>query len=426
MTNPNQHIIPRDQHSVSREFISENALKVLYRLHKSGYQAFLVGGGVRDILLGLRPKDFDIATDATPEEIKKLFRNCRIIGRRFRLAHILYGRDIIEVATFRAHCDDNIEQRNDGMIVRDNVYGTVEEDAIRRDFTVNALYYNIADFSIHDYCGGLKDLEKRQLKMIGDPIERYKEDPVRMLRAVRLGCKLGLTIEDNTAKPINEMAHLLEGIPAARLWEEYKKMFLSGRGQRTFNQLKSFGLLQYLFPQTSKGIAEDDDFAEFVTLALENTDRRIGEDKSINPAFLLAVMLWKPLMDRTERLVSKGMHSNDAFYKNFNPTINQQSQTVSIMKRHGAVMQDIWALQIRLKFNYGKRVWSVLDHPRFRAGYDFLVLRSEIDPSLKPLADWWTEFQEAGREQRIKMIAKGKSLGQKRNPRKRKSRTSNS
>ena len=424
MSSPNKHIIPRDQHSVSREFISENALKVLYRLHKGGYEAFLVGGGVRDILLGLRPKDFDIATNATPEQIKKLFRNCRIIGRRFRLAHILYGRDIIEVATFRAHCDDNIEQRGDGMIVRDNVYGTVEEDAIRRDFTVNALYYNIADFSIHDYCGGLTDLEKRQLKMIGDPIERYKEDPVRMLRAVRLGCKLNLTIEENTAKPINDMAHLLEGIPAARLWEEYKKMFLSGRGQRTFNQLKSFGLLPYLFPQTTKAIDEDDDFAEFVASALENTDRRISQDKSINPAFLLAVMLWKPLMDRTDRLVNKGMHFNDAFYKNFNPTINEQSQTVSIMKRYGAVMQDIWALQIRLKFNYGKRVWSVLEHPRFRAGYDFLLLRSEVDPSLKPLADWWTDFQEASREQRIKMIAKGKNPSNKRRSRKRKSRTS--
>ncbi|WP_251358297.1 polynucleotide adenylyltransferase PcnB [Kangiella sp. TOML190] len=422
MTNPNQSIIPRDQHSVSRDFISDNALKVLYRLHKGGYQAFLVGGGVRDILLGLRPKDFDIATDATPEQVKKLFRNCRIIGRRFRLAHILYGRDIIEVATFRAHCDDNIEQGADGMIVRDNVYGTVEEDAIRRDFTVNALYYNIADFSIHDYCGGLADLEKRQLKMIGDPVERYREDPVRMLRAVRLGCKLNLTIEQQTAKPIAELAQLLEGVPAARLWEEYKKMFLSGKGQRTFNQLKHFGLLPYLFPQTSKAMAENDDFAELVTIALENTDSRLRDDKTVNPAFLQAVMLWQPLLDKTEKLVAKGMGFNDAFYKSMNPVINQQSQTVSVMRRYAGVIQDIWALQIRLKTNYGKRVWSLLEHPRFRAAYDFLLLRAEIDPSHQRLADWWTEFQEASREQRLKMLAKSKSKGSKRRPRKRKSR----
>lgn len=418
MTNPNQHIIPRAEHSVSRAFISDNALKVLYRLHKGGYEAFLVGGGVRDILLGLRPKDFDIATNATPEQVKKLFRNCRIIGRRFRLAHILFGRDIIEVATFRAHCDDNIEQRGDGMIVRDNVYGTVEEDAIRRDFTVNALYYNIADFSLHDYCGGLTDLRKKQMSIIGDPELRYREDPVRMLRAIRLASKLELNIESKTANAIKPNAELLLQVPAARLWEEYKKMFLAGKAEKTFLALQEYGLLKFLFPTMVDSMRTAENAEAFIIQALRNTDDRLAEGKTINPAFLQAVFLWFPLLEKAEALQSKRNSFNDAFYKSMNRVITEQSQHVSIMRRYGNMIQDIWAMQLRLKTTSGKRVWSIFEHPKFRAAYDFLLLRATIDPSLAPLAQWWTDFQEVSREQKITMISKNKPAGKKRRPRK--------
>ena len=403
-----KHIITRDQHSVSRKDISDNALKVLYRLNKAGYDAFLVGGGVRDILLGLHPKDFDITTNATPEQIRSLFRNSRIIGRRFKLVHIMFGRDIIEVATFRAHCDSNIEQAKEGMILRDNVYGTIEEDAERRDFTVNALYYSVKDFSVHDYCGGLTDLRKRQLRMIGDPETRYREDPVRMLRAVRLATKLNLSIEPKTLEPITELAPLMEQVPAARLFEEYRKMFLSGKGEDTFKALQELGLLQKLFPATDTLLAEHQDFETFIHAALENTDKRIASDNTVNPAFLIAVFLWQPLLERAHQLETKGMNFNDAFFKSMGYMLSEQSRYISIPKRYSLVIRDIWALQVRLPQRFGKKVWSVLSHPRFRAAYDFLMLRAESDPSLREVADWWTKFQDADKATQQAMLPKNK------------------
>ncbi|WP_345292619.1 polynucleotide adenylyltransferase PcnB [Kangiella marina] len=413
MTQPS-HIIPRDQHTVSRKNISDNALKVLYRLNKAGYDAYLVGGGVRDILLGLQPKDFDITTNATPEQIRSLFRNSRIIGRRFKLVHIMFGRDIIEVATFRAHCDSNIQQAKDGMILRDNVYGTIEEDAERRDFTVNALYYSVKDFSVHDYCNGLTDLRKRQLRMIGDPETRYREDPVRMLRAVRLAVKLDLTIEPKSLAPISELAPLLEQVPAARLFEEYRKMFLSGKGEATFKALQAHDLLQKLFPATDTLLAEHQDFDVFIHAALENTDKRIASDNTVNPAFLIAVFLWQPLLERAHQLETKGMNFNDAFFKSMGHMLGEQSQHISIPKRYSLVIRDIWALQARLPQRHGKKVWSVLNHPRFRAGYDFLLLRAESDPSLREVADWWTEFQDADKDTQRAMLPKNKRRKSKR------------
>ena len=404
----NSHIIPRDQHSVSRKDISDNALKVLYRLNKAGYDAFLVGGGVRDILLGLHPKDFDITTNATPEQIRSLFRNSRIIGRRFKLVHIMFGRDVIEVATFRAHCDSNIEQAKDGMILRDNVYGTIEEDAERRDFTVNALYYSVCDFSVHDYCNGLTDLRKRQLRMIGDPETRYREDPVRMLRAIRLSEKLGLTIEPKTLKPIAELAPLLEQVPAARLFEEYRKMFLAGSGEATFKALLQYGLLSKLFPKTDAMVAEHQDFETFIHAALDNTDQRIASDNTVNPAFLIAVFLWQPLLEQSHQLETKGMNFNDAFFKSMGKVLGEQGQFISIPRRYGLVIRDIWALQVRLPQRHGKKVWGVLNHPRFRAGYDFLLLRAESDPSLREIADWWTKFQDADKDTQRSMLPKGR------------------
>ncbi len=413
MTQPN-HIITRDNHTVSRKEISDNALKVLYRLSKAGYEAFLVGGGVRDILLGLHPKDFDIATNATPEQIRKLFRNSRIIGRRFKLVHILFGRDMIEVATFRAHCDQNIEQASEGMIIRDNVYGDIEEDAERRDFTVNALYYNIKDFSVHDYCGGLTDLRKRQLRMIGDAETRYREDPVRMLRAIRLATKLDLTIEPNTLDPIAKLAPLLEQVPAARLWEEYRKMFLSGKGLATFKALQQHELLQKLFPVTEHLLHEHPDFEAFIESALINTDKRLAEDKTVNPAFLIAVMLWQPLLEQAHRMETKGVNFNDAFFKSMGKVLGKQSQHIAIPRRYGLIIRDIWALQLRLPQRRGKKVWSILEHPRFRAAYDFLVLRAEADPSLREVADWWTKFQDADKDTQRSMLPKRKRRQPKR------------
>lgn len=292
-------IIPRDQHTVSRAFISENALKVLYRLKNAEYKAYLVGGGVRDILLGREPKDFDVVTDAKPEQIRELFRNCRLIGRRFRLAHVQFGREIIEVSTFRAphHVSDqgggHVEE---GRIIRDNVYGDIDDDVWRRDFTVNALFYNIEDFSIVDYVGGVKDLETGQLKLIGDPAQRYIEDPVRMLRAVRFATKLGLRIHPQAEEPIKQYAELLEGIPPARLFEEMLKLFIGGYALQTFEALRHYSLFKYLFPQTDKLLdtPERDYPHTFIMQALKNTDQRLNDGSSVTPGFLLAAILWEP------------------------------------------------------------------------------------------------------------------------------------
>lgn len=401
---PHSQVISRDQHTISRKDISDNALKVLYRLKKSGYEAFLVGGGVRDILLGLHPKDFDIATNATPEQCRKLFKNCRVVGRRFKLAHILFGKDIIEVATFRAHCDDNIKQGQEGIIISDNVYGSIEEDAIRRDFTINALYYNIKDFTVHDYCSGLTDLRNKQLRMIGDPETRFREDPVRMLRAIRLSEKLGLTIEPNTLSPIAQLSHLLEQVPSARLWEEYRKMFLAGHAEKTFYALQKHDLLHKLLPATERSLHAHESFNSFIQQALRNTDNRILQELSVNPAFLIAVLLWQPLLDLAESLQSKGISFNDAFFKCMSKVLDSQHQKISIPRRYSLVVRDIWSLQLRLPFHHGKKAYNIFEHPRFRAAYDFLLLRAAVDPKQQELADWWTQFQDADKEERKKLI----------------------
>ncbi|WP_144393101.1 polynucleotide adenylyltransferase PcnB [Pleionea sediminis] len=401
-------VLRRNDHSVSRKLISANALKVLNRLHRANYQAYLVGGGVRDILLGLHPKDFDIATNATPEEIKKLFRNCRIIGRRFRLAHILFGRETIEVATFRANHDQSSphgQTHASGMLVRDNVYGSLEEDAERRDFTVNALYYSSDDYTVRDFTGGLADLNQRHLRLIGDPLTRYQEDPVRMLRAVRLAVKLGLTIEENTAKPIAPNAQLLRNVSAARLWDESHKLFLAGHAQDTYRELRNYGLFRYMLPATQQSLELDDKdtFNQFILAALESTDQRAKQEKPITPAFLYAVFLWQPLLHRAEQLVEQGMSKNDALHKAMSQVLTEQSQFISIPKRFSLVIRDMWALQSRLEYRT-HRSYKLLEHPKFRAAYDFLVLRSQADEKLNSIANWWTRYQEASPEGQRSMI----------------------
>jgi poly(A) polymerase len=427
-------ILKRDAHCVSRKNISPNALKVLYRLNDAGYQAYLVGGGVRDILLGLHPKDFDVATDATPEEIYDLFRNCRLIGRRFRLAHILYGREVIEVATFRAGHDgstdvskqaptDKRKTKNDhartsdhGMLTRDNVYGTMLEDAFRRDFTVNALYYTVRDFSVIDYTNGLQDLAERKLRLIGDPDARYREDPVRILRAIRLSCKLNLTIETKTAAPIKELAALLTHVSSARLWDECNKMLLAGHAQATWQSLYERDVAGYMFEQTVASLKDSGlknsadnqtalDFNAFIQAALQSTDKRIANKQPVTPAFLFAVFLWKPLQDLTQQMIDKGMPTYEANQKAASIVMDKQRQAVGIPKRFSAIAKEMWSLQFRLNNQRTKSVISLVVHPRFRAAYDFLCLRAGSDPKLKSLAKWWTDYQAASPEIRHEMLS---------------------
>lgn len=399
-------IIPRDQHQVSRKNISPAALKVLYRLNEGGFAAFLVGGAVRDLLLGIQPKDFDVATDATPEQVKRLFRNCRLIGRRFRLAHVIFGREIIEVATFRGCSEDedgNRLQSADGRIVRDNVWGSIEEDAVRRDFRVNAMYYNIADFSVRDYVHGMADLKRRVLRLIGDPETRYQEDPVRMLRAARLAAKLGFTIGPDAAEPLARMGKLLDGAPPARLFDETLKMFLSGHGLEGLHRLREHDLLRHLFPATAKALAHDPNghYQDLLERGLANTDKRIAEGKSVTPAFLFALLLWGEVRHRAEAAADQAGHDNVAlaWQKASGDVIREQSQRVAIPRRFVYAMEEIWALQLRFGDRRRKRVMRLLEHPRFRAAYDFLLMRGGESAEIAEAGQWWTQAQEMPREE---------------------------
>jgi poly(A) polymerase len=390
-------VIPREQHSISRKDISAGALRTLYRLNEAGYAAYLVGGAVRDLLIGGHPKDFDIATDATPEDVKRLFRNCRLIGRRFRLAHVVFGNEIVEVATFRGSSDDGSGDRHvvDGRIVRDNVYGSIEEDAIRRDFTMNALYYNIADFSVRDYVGGYDDIARRELHLIGDPEQRYREDPVRMLRAVRLSAKIDFTIAPEARKPFEELGELLLHAPPARLFDESLKMFLAGNGLKSFRALEASGLLVDVFPLTARALAfrGGDVFRELIEKGLAGTDARIAEDKPVTPAFLFAILLWGAVRAQAEREVAKGADAGLAWQRVSHHVITDQARQVAIPRRFGIVMQEIWTLQPRFEQRIKKRVFRLLAHPRFRAAYDFLLLRAAESPAIAELGEWWTRVQ---------------------------------
>jgi len=337
-TTPN--IIHRSEHALSRKEMSEHALKVLYRLKKARYESYLVGGGVRDLLLGLHPKDFDVATDATPEQVRKLFGNCRLIGRRFRLAHVHFGREIIEVATFRASHDQSGGEgvTKDGMIVRDNVYGTLEDDAWRRDFTVNALYYNIYDFSIIDYTGGLEDIESKTIRIIGDAKERLQEDPVRMLRAVRFAAKLNFKIEASLSSSIKENIHLLDGVPVARLFEEVLKLFLHGHALASYELLKEYDLLKHLFSQTAEHLNEAGD--RFITQALINTDLRIQQKKPIAPAFLYAALLWPAVKYEADKLKHEDLPLLQVYQIAGQDVLEKQLLQILIPKRFGIPMRE--------------------------------------------------------------------------------------
>jgi len=405
-------IIHRSKHAISRKEMSEHSLKVLYRLKKAGYAGYLVGGAVRDLLLDLHPKDFDVATDATPEQVRNLFGNCRLIGRRFRLAHVHFGREIIEVATFRAAHDQNGGEgvTKDGMIVRDNVYGTLEDDAWRRDFTINALYYNIYDFSIVDYTDGLKDIENKTIRIIGDAAERLQEDPVRMLRAVRFAAKLNFKIEPSLSTSIRENIHLLDGVPSARLFEEVLKLLLHGHALASYELLKEYDLLKHLFSQTASSLDEQGD--RFVTQALINTDLRIKQKKPIAPAFLYAALLWPAVRQQMLELKNEGLSLLEVYQIAGQTVLEKQLSQILIPKRFGIPMREIWTMQARLASRKGKRPLKLLPHPRFRASYDFLLLREQSgETQLSELCGWWTDIQKVGEEEQLEMCRKLSSKG---------------
>ena len=394
-------IITRAEHSISRGNISPNALKVLYRLKDSGYQAHLVGGGVRDLLLGREPKDFDVVTDAVPEDVRRLFRNCRLIGRRFRLAHVIFGREVIEVATFRALQDDDEDGNErhidvEGRIVRDNIFGSIGGDAFRRDFTVNALYYNIADFSITDYAGGMQDINAGLLRLIGDPVTRYREDPVRMLRAVRFATKLGFRIEQSSEEPIEQLAPLLGDIPPARLFDEMLKLFMGGHALANFEMLRHYNLFGQLFPLTEQALTHEEEHfpLTLISRGMENTDTRVIQGKPVTPAFLFALFLWQPVRERAARLEAGGQHKAEALQHAGSQIISEQAAIMSLPRRYSLPMREIWMLQLRLENMGGRRSMRVLAHPRFRAAYDFLLLRGEAGEVPTQAGEWWTELQE--------------------------------
>jgi poly(A) polymerase len=419
-------IIPRAAHNVSWSEFSKSALKVLYRLHKAGYQAFLVGGCVRDAMLVLHPKDFDVATDATPEEVRALFGNCRLIGRRFRLAHVRFGREIIEVATFRAaanHVDDDAEHDHEGRIIRDNVYGSIDEDVWRRDFTCNALYYNIADFSIWDYVGGVEDVERRELVLIGDPEERLREDPVRMLRAVRFAAKLEFSIDGAVVEAIHHHARLLSNVPAARLFDEFLKLFQSGHAERTFDLLREHRLFAEMFPATERELSRHEDFVKFVRAALKNTDRRVADGKSVTPMFLLGVFFWVPVRElaairRSQEKMSETQSLSLASYD----VVAQQQRRISIPRRFTVPMREMLALQPRFAQMRGKRAMKLLEHRRFRAAYDFMVLLAKVGQVDANVAQFWTDVQTQSATERAASFQMTATAGKKRRPRSRRRR----
>ncbi len=432
-------IIPRAEHSISRSAISPNALKVLYRLRDAGFQAFLVGGAVRDLLLGITPKDFDVATNALPEEVRHLFRNCRLIGRRFRLAHVHFGQEIIEVATFRAAAAPEREDAEDadsdadneaggaevaaaepaavndsehrafdqrGRILRDNIYGTIEEDVWRRDFAANGLYYSIEDFSIWDFVDGVSDVRSRRLKLIGDPETRYREDPVRMLRAVRFAAKLDFSIDAGTEAPIGKLAQLLDGVPPARLFDEVLKLFLSGFGAKAYRLLKRYGLFEHLFPLSAAAFALPPyAYAEqMLERGLINTDERIAADKPVTPTFLFAVLLWSAVLRELNERQAGPAPDVAQLMQACDTVLRAQQSRVSIPRRFAIPMRELLLLQPRFNRRSGVKSLSLLQHPRFRAAYDFLLLRAQCGVADPELAKWWTDIQVLPHEGRVALV----------------------
>jgi poly(A) polymerase len=394
--------VPEEEVRLAADRIDSRALEIVRTLSGAGYEAYIVGGGVRDLLLGERPKDFDIATSAKPEEVRRLFRRARLIGRRFPIVHVLFGRDFVEVTTFRALEGEERLLHESGRILRDSTYGTLAEDALRRDFTVNALYYDPQERKVLDFADGLADLNARILRLIGVPEVRYREDPVRMLRAVRFASKLDFTIDAETEAPIKELASLLADIAPARLFEEYPKLFLGGAALRTFRTLRRYGLFGQLFPLTDEVLDAQPggSSARFVEAALANTDTRVAAGESVTPAFLLAVFMWPPVERYADWLGREGVGEATAVQRAASVILGESAKRMTVPRRFAQPLREILQLQSRFRYRHGKRAERLLAHPRFRAAYDFLKFRSQagdVDPAL---VEFWTGVQAAAPEQR--------------------------
>jgi poly(A) polymerase len=412
--------IPFEQHGVSRDGISYGAKRVTDGLQAAGFRAYVVGGAVRDLLLQREPKDFDVATDATPEEVRRVFRRAHIIGRRFRLVHVMFGQETVEVSTFRRALEAEEAQTDaHGRILRDNEFGNMEQDAARRDFTANALFYDPTTQEIFDYHQGVADVQAKVLRMIGDPATRYREDPVRMLRAVRLSAKLGMTIAPATAQPIFGMKELLSNVPEARLLDEMLKLLLSGHAVECVKQLRAMHLHHGLLPMLDV-ILEQPLGERFVMLALENTDRRIRDDKPTSPAFLFAALLWHEVLTVWSKRMATGERPLPALNEAMEIVLERQRKKLAIPRRYDVTMKELWLLQPRLEQRAGQRPFRLLEQPRFRAAYDFLLLRCESGEADPELGEWWTEFQDATDERRAEMLVPDSDGGQKKRRRRRK------
>lgn len=395
LTIKKQKIINTQEHGIDVAQLCPSATEVVRQLQEADYEAFIVGGSVRDLLLGKVPKDFDVATDATPEEVRVVFPRSRLIGRRFRLAHVRLRGVLVEVATFRGEAEATGQRHLRGRILRDNVWGSLEEDAVRRDFTINALFLDPVSGEIRDFVGGYDDLQKRRLRLIGDPETRYREDPVRMLRAARFVAKLGVEPHPQTAAPIAELAPLLEHIPPARLFEEVCKLFLTGHGKRSLEALQRFDLTRRLFPVLDKG--ENPGRARIDGLlwrAMENTDQRIAQELSTTPAFLYAALLWAPVRDLAARYQAEGRTEFQALEQAGEVVLAEQIQRTMVPRRFSSVTRQIWLTQARFRKTRGRNALKVLNQPRFRAAYDFLMLRLDDEPELAELCEFWTQAQK--------------------------------
>ncbi|MDO9311543.1 MAG: polynucleotide adenylyltransferase PcnB [Nitrosomonas sp.] len=406
----NLSIIPFKHHGIRRNQITPCALKTATTLQQAGFSAYIVGGAVRDLLLGLTPKDFDVATNATPEQVYQLFRRSRIIGRRFRLVHVMCGAETVEVSTFRGNSPDeennhaSIQQTDQhGRLLHDNVFGSQEEDAVRRDFTVNALFYDPAKEEILDYLNGYEDIKAKKMRIIGDPVQRFREDPVRMLRAVRLASKLDMQIEAETAKPIGDLAPLLQNVPPSRLFDEMLKLLLSGYALACVVELRARGLHHGLLPMLDV-ILEQPLGERFITIALKNTDARIRQDKPVSPGFLFAILLWHEVLSTWDSLQAAGEKPLPALFKAMDQILAIQHKKLAIPRRFDAIIQEIWAMQPRFEARSGRKPFRLITHPRFRAAYDFMLLRCESGELNMELGEWWKSFLSADNEEREKLL----------------------
>lgn len=398
------------EHGIDPKLLSPNAIRLTQTLQEAGFKAFVVGGAVRDLLLGVKPKDFDIATDATPEQVKRLFRRAFIIGRRFQIVHVMFGQELLEVTTFRGNGSDNAPKDEHGRVLRDNNFGPQHEDAARRDFTINAMYYDPATQTVLDYHGGIEDIRAKVLRIIGQPEARYREDPVRMLRVVRFAAKLGFSIEPTTRAPIPVMAPLIDNVPAARVFDEMLKLLMSGHALACLKELRAAGLHHGLLPLLDV-VLEQPIGMKFVTLALESTDGRVKAGKGVSPGFLFASLLWHQVLEKWNAYRAAGESPIPALHLAADDVLETQTENLALQRRIATDMRDIWSMQPRFERRNGKNAYKLLEHPRFRAGFDFLLLRCESGELDAELGAWWTDFYAGDAAARERLVAEASQGG---------------